>query len=71
MSTVARTHPGRIALRVSSAAEISEISRTRLYVAMQAGELPFVQMGKSRRILADDLEAWLRRHRVTGEDQFD
>ena len=68
MNTVTSERSGRIALRVSSAAEVSDVSRTVLYGAMQAGELAYVQIGKSRRILAADLEAWLRRHRVAANE---
>lgn len=68
MNTVTSERSGRIALRVSSAAEVSDVSRTMLYGAMQAGELPYVQIGKSRRILVADLEQWLRRHRVAADE---
>lgn len=54
----------QLAVRPARAAEISETSRSTIYAEMAAGRLPYLQIGRSRRILITDLEDWLRRHRV-------
>lgn len=39
----------------SQAAKVLRMSRTHLYKVMDAGELPFVRVGRDRRISAEDL----------------
>lgn len=37
-------------------------SLTTLYEFMKAGGLPYIQLGKSRRIAEEDLDAFIARH---------
>jgi excisionase family DNA binding protein len=54
---------GKLLYRPAEAAQSLGLSRTRVYQLMQAGELASVKVGSSRRILATDLDAFVRRLR--------
>jgi excisionase family DNA binding protein len=43
--------------RITEAVEFLGISRAKLYSMMEGGELPYVKLGKSRRLRWSDLEA--------------
>ena len=45
------------------AARLLEVSRSKLYELVAAGELPTVRIGRSRRIAVADLEEFVRRCR--------
>ncbi|WP_456777431.1 helix-turn-helix domain-containing protein [Bradyrhizobium sp. USDA 3315] len=49
-----------LALSIQEACAAANVSRTYLYSAMQAGELPAKKCGRHVRILRADLEQWLR-----------
>jgi excisionase family DNA binding protein len=51
-----------LAYSVPEAAEVAGVSRAHLYRAMQVGDLASVKTG-SRRVLHDDLVAWLHGQR--------
>lgn len=53
------SHDSQLLLRVDEAAERIAMSRSRVYNMMQSGELPFINVGRSRRLRASDLEAWV------------
>ncbi len=55
----------KLALKVREAVEVSGIGQSTLYEMMASGDLPFVKIGASRRIMTEDLQALLQRHRVT------
>ena len=61
----------RIAVRPTRAAELTDTSRSVIYQEMSAGRLPFVEIGRSRRILVSDLVAWLSRNRQAAADEPD
>lgn len=42
-------------------------SRTRLYEAIQRGDLPIIKIGHRTLILESDLKKWLHRHRLRRE----
>lgn len=42
-------------------------SRTKLYEAIQRGELPIIKIGRKTLILETDLKKWLHRHRLRRE----
>jgi len=53
-----------LAVSVSEATKLSGLSRSFLYEAMAAKELPFIKAGRRRLIAFDDLRRWLATHRV-------
>lgn len=57
------TLPPRISLSVEDAAEEAGISRSYIYLAIKAGELATLKLGKRRLIMRDDLIAWLQSKR--------
>jgi excisionase family DNA binding protein len=57
--------PGAIAHSIPEAAREARVGRSLLYEAIKEGNLTTVKIGRRRLVLADDLIAWLRRHRVT------
>ncbi len=50
---------GKVALSVKDAAQVSGIGRSKLYEAMNTGELPARKLGTRTVILFDDLQAYL------------
>ena len=42
-------------------------SRTRVYEAIQRGDLPIIKIGHKTLILETDLKKWLRSHRMRRE----
>ncbi len=54
-----------ITLSIADVAASTGIGRTKVYAAIKSGELPTVKIGKRTLVLADDLKAWLRKHRIT------
>jgi excisionase family DNA binding protein len=58
--SVDNKHPeGRLLIRVSEAAEMLSIARTKAYLLVQDGTLPSVRLGRSVRVPVDALRAWL------------
>jgi excisionase family DNA binding protein len=56
-----------LAHTIPEAAREARVGRSLVYDAIKSGELPTVKLGRRRLVLADDLIAWLRRHRVAPE----
>ena len=56
-------NPGEV-LKIPEVVERLRLSRSKIYELMQTGELPSLKVGRSRRVLASDVEAFLRRCRV-------
>lgn len=52
---------------VGAVAEHLALSRSKLYSLMDAGELPFVKFGKSRRIRWSDVLALIERSTIGGD----
>jgi excisionase family DNA binding protein len=52
--------------KTEDAQRFLNISRAKLYGLMEAGELAYVKLGKSRRIRWEDLEDLIARNRVPG-----
>jgi excisionase family DNA binding protein len=52
--------PPQLLLRVSEAADVLGICRSRVYELLYAGTLPSVKLGNSRRIRHSDLETFVR-----------
>lgn len=57
-------------LRISEAARFLDISRSKLYRLMHTGELPFVKLGKARRLTVEGLNQLVERHTHHGQ-KFD
>jgi excisionase family DNA binding protein len=55
-----RTPPPQLLVRVSEAADVLGICRSRIYELLYAGKLPSVKLGNSRRIRYSDLEDFVR-----------
>jgi excisionase family DNA binding protein len=64
MSTEVEVKAAGRLMTVASAAAALGIGKTKLYVLMDAGELPYVKLGKLRRIDPADLEELVSRSRV-------
>ena len=47
-------------LTVEDTARALNLSRTTVYELIRSGRLPTLKIGRSRRILAEDLERWVR-----------
>ena len=60
---VAQEH---LLLRVTEAAALLGIGRSKLYELLAAGELPIVRIGRSVRVPAAALEQWVERRTVLG-----
>jgi excisionase family DNA binding protein len=56
-----------ITLSIADVVAATGLGRTKIYAAIHDRELPIVKIGKRSLVLAEDLTAWLRRHRVAGE----
>jgi excisionase family DNA binding protein len=56
----------KLAYSVPEAARASGLSRSGLYVAIRAGELPIHKSGRRSIVLADDLRAYLERLPTAG-----
>jgi excisionase family DNA binding protein len=57
-----------ILLTVEEAAHELRVCRATVYALLQAGDLPSVQLGRSRRIRRADLEAYV--NRLAGEVDY-
>lgn len=49
-------------LTAAQVAHRLHLSRSRVYNLMQTGTIPTVQIGKSRRVRPQDLDAYIERH---------
>jgi len=54
-------HTERIFLRISEAAELAGIGRSKAYELVAIGEWPSVHIGRSVRVPAEGLREWARR----------
>ncbi|MGE0610344.1 MAG: helix-turn-helix domain-containing protein [Pirellulales bacterium] len=57
------THHENLAV-VAKVATYLSLSRSKVYALMDAGELPFIKFGKSRRIRWSDVEALVAKNTV-------
>ncbi len=53
---------------VEELAERLQLTRMTIYRLVKRGELPYYQIGRSKRFRTDDVEAFLERCRRTGGD---
>jgi excisionase family DNA binding protein len=51
--------------KTEDAQRFLNVSRAKLYGMMESGDLPYVKLGKSRRIRWEDLEDLIARNRVS------
>lgn len=65
MKSGTATEPKRLLLRLPEAAEVLGLGRSTLYALVARGELPVVRMGRSVRVPAAALEAWVSQNTVT------
>jgi excisionase family DNA binding protein len=49
---------------VAEVARYLSISRSKLYQIMDNGTLPYIKMGKSRRMRWDDVESFIAKNRI-------
>ena len=59
--------PDHLLITIPEAARRLSIARSHLYKHLQRGTLPSVYIGRSRRILVSDLEAFVDRLRDQGD----
>lgn len=67
-SELKRTSPwqaAKLAYTVEEAADLLSLSRAQLYRLIEVGELPSFKIGRSRRISADQLAAFVRLSELT------
>lgn len=64
--TNSKTQPQRLAYGIDEAAQALDLSRSRLYELIAAGEITACKVGKRTIIPATELTAFLDRHRVAG-----
>jgi excisionase family DNA binding protein len=62
----AEQHPQRLC-KVTDAAQFLALSRSMLYQLMDRGRLPYVKLGKSRRIRWEDVLALIDENLVGGD----
>ncbi len=58
----------RIAYSAEEVAKMLGITREHVYTLIDKG-LPTLKLGRSRRILSDDLDAWLKEHKEIRTDR--
>ena len=56
-------------LTANDVARILNVSLAFAYQLMQRGEIPMVHLGRSRRVLPDDLERYISQNRFEDQDQ--
>jgi excisionase family DNA binding protein len=56
-----------LAVRVSEAARLLDIGRSKCYELIRTGELPAIRVGKTIRVSLDALEAWVRRQAASAD----
>jgi len=49
------------------AAEYLGVSRSKIYEMIASGELPVVRAGRSTLLDKDDLDGWIRAHKIQGD----
>jgi excisionase family DNA binding protein len=52
-------------VRVVEAARYLSVSRSKLYAMMDSGDLPYVKLGKSRRVAMKELLGLVERHAIS------
>jgi excisionase family DNA binding protein len=57
-------------VRVAEAARFLGLSRSKLYLMMDSGDLPYVKFGKCRRIPKGELTKLVDRHTVAGREEI-
>jgi putative molybdopterin biosynthesis protein len=55
---------GHLAVRPGKAADLLDVSRATIYNLMDRGELPSFTVGRSRRILLAEIEAYIGRQQA-------
>ena len=63
LATLVDRHTIREAYGIPEAAKLLGLSRATVYNLMDKGDLPYVKLGRSRRIRRTDLEEALERHK--------
>jgi excisionase family DNA binding protein len=56
-----------VLVTVSEVARYLSVSRTKVYQMMELGDLPYVRLGRCRRIAWKDVDAFVARNRVESE----
>jgi excisionase family DNA binding protein len=54
--------------RVADAVEFLRVSRSKIYLMMDAGDIAYVKLGKARRIPWSELSRLIERHTVPARD---
>ena len=49
----------RLLLRPSEGAQVVGLSRSKFYELLSSGQIPSITIGKARRVVAEDLRAWV------------
>jgi excisionase family DNA binding protein len=53
----------KLAVNAEQAGQMLSLSRSKIYELMHSGELPFIKIGKSRRVLVSDLLKLIERNK--------
>ena len=55
----------RLLVRADRAAQLCDVSRSKLYQMLADGTLPYVRLGKSIRVPVEALKDWIARNQVS------
>jgi excisionase family DNA binding protein len=56
--------PHMLLVTVKAAAKMLSLGESTVYAMIAAGDLPYVAVGRVKRIALSDIEAWIARSRV-------
>ena len=56
--------PQLLLVTVKAAAKILSLGESTVYAMVASGDLPYVAVGRAKRIAMSDIEAWIARNRV-------
>jgi len=65
---ITSNHENRL-LTANDVVRILNVSRAFAYQLMQRGEIPTVHLGRSRRVIPDDLKRYISQNRFKDQDQ--
>ncbi len=57
---------GESLVRVADVSRVLALSRSSVYALMEAGKLPYVKLGRSRRVRLEDIDRLIAASRVGG-----
>ena len=62
--TAAQPSPQPLLITVKAAAKMLSLGESTVYAMIASGDLPYVAVGRVKRIAMSDIDAWITRSRV-------